>query len=101
MLIPVYVERSDSFKNFPESSIFYTNMSFKIPNIAVKCSRSLFLFYYITLKMVKHTEKSYDFDIINFLKVYPIIFNVIFLHCIFASRRISLCFTTVKIAKTS
>ena len=26
----------------------YANISYKIPNIAVKCSKSLFLFYYIT-----------------------------------------------------
>ena len=35
-------------------------MSLKMPNIAVKCSRRLFLFYYITLNMVKQTEKSYN-----------------------------------------
>ena len=53
MSILVFLERSDSFWNFPESSIFYTNMSFKVPSISVQCSRTLF--YHIILKMVKHT----------------------------------------------
>ena len=36
----ICVEHSDSFEDVQESSIFYTNMSFKIPNIAVKCSKA-------------------------------------------------------------
>ena len=56
-------------------------MSFKIPNIAVKCSRSLFPFCYVILKLV------------------------ISLCCTFASQGISrensLCFTDVKTANTS
>ena len=51
-------------------------MSFKIPNTAVKCSRSLSLFHYITLRMVKNTYKSYDVSTINFLKVYLTIHNI-------------------------
>ena len=54
----------------------YTNISFKMPNIAVKCSRSLFLFYYITLS------------------------TAISLLC-FASQGFSLYFTAVRIIKTS
>ena len=43
MHIPVCVEGFDLLKNFPESSIFDPNIPFKIPNIAVKCSRCFFL----------------------------------------------------------
>ena len=51
-------------------------MLFKIPNTAVKCSRSLFLFHYITLRMVKNTYKSYDVYTMNFLKVCLTIHNI-------------------------
>ena len=43
MPIPVCVRLSDLFYNFPECSIFYTILSFKILNVAVKCSRRFFL----------------------------------------------------------
>ena len=42
MPILVCIEHSDSLQDFPECSIFYTDMSFKLPNIAMKCSRSFF-----------------------------------------------------------
>ena len=43
MPISVCVKLSDLFLSFLESFIFYRIMSFKILNIAVKCSRSSFL----------------------------------------------------------
>ena len=59
----------------PRILYFYTNTLFKIPNIPVKGSRSLFLFYYITLKMFEFLK--------NFLR-----------KCLYA-------FAAVKVTKTS
>ena len=70
-----------SVLKLPRIFYFYSNMSFKIPNMVVKCSRSLFLSHYITLKMV-------------------ISLCCILLHSEFPER-ISLCFTDVGIIKTS
>ena len=49
--------------------------------------------FLLTIKLVKHTYKSYNIYTINFLKVCLTIYNVTFFCSIFASHGISLCFT--------